>query len=275
MDGNTLVVGGWSDDYYYGAAWIFTRDHENNWSQQSPKIIGTRGLGLSCTINAIGNVVMISGAGNILVYSRDSVGLWSLTGIIPNLYVNDITPLSLSADGKTALVGISNVTVVALVVEYNAQSNTWEKTALLETTSNLVQFSVALSSDGNTAVIGTPGFDNYGGAAWVFTRDVQSGSWSQIPQILIGNDISKVPYQGFSVSVSGNGDTVVFGGPEDGGGVGATWVFRKPTSAPVTNSPKHSKKTHKRISPTSQPTIHGETRAPVSKRGKKKKHRHG
>ena len=116
-----------------------------------------------------------------------------------------ISQVSLSADGKTALVGVSNVTVGASVLEYNTLSNSWERTALLQTDSSHISYSIALSSDGNTAVIGTPRLDDYGGAAWVFTREVTSGPWNQNAQVLTGNDASGVPYQGFSVSISGMG----------------------------------------------------------------------
>ena len=40
---------------------------------------------------------------------------------------------------------------------------------VLLTGSTQLGYSVALSSDSNTAVLGTPGFAGYTGAAWVFT----------------------------------------------------------------------------------------------------------
>ena len=274
LDGNTLVVGGWTDDYYYGGAWIFVRDAENNWSQQSPQLSIYReflAFGTSCALSANGDIAIISASsrdftGTAVVFTRNSQGIWSLVEYIPNEDNLSLNQVSLSADGKTALIGtVTDTNVTARVLEYNTLSNSWETTAQLQTNdSSRGPYSVALSSDGNTAVIGTPGLNDFTGAAWVFTRDATSGLWSQNAQVLTGNDASPTSYQGFSVSISGNGDTIVFGGPNDSGGVGATWVFRKATSAPtssphtaapVTNShhhrPKHSKKNHKRLAPTS------------------------
>ena len=64
---------------------------------------------------------------------------------------------------------------------------------------------MALSADGDTALIGGPAADEEDGAAWVFTR---SGStWTQ-QQKLTGAE-----HFGFSVALSGDGDTALVGGP--------------------------------------------------------------
>jgi hypothetical protein len=86
---------------------------------------------------------------------------------------------------------------------------------------------VALSGDGNTAVVG--GFNdnneanggNGAGAAWVFERS--HGVWSQQAK-LVGTGFVGAPMQGYSVSISDDGNTVIVGGPEDGS-AGAAWVF--------------------------------------------------
>ena len=245
LDGNTLLVGSWTDDDYFGAAWIFFRDQNNNWIQQSSKLTILQTyvhFGTSCALSANGDKAMIAASthgklGIIAVFTRNSQGIWSFLEYIPNTEPLTMNQVSLSADGKTALIGISNITVGASVLEYNAQNNVWQQTALLQTDSKQNVSSVILSSDGNTAVVGTPGLDDYVGAAWVFTRNAISGMWNQNAQILIGNEAIGKSYQGFSVSISGNGDTVIFGGPNDLGGIGATRVFRKHTLAPVTDSP--------------------------------------
>jgi hypothetical protein len=68
------------------------------------------------------------------------------------------------------------------------------------------------------------------GAAWVFTRT--GGVWSQEAK-LVGTDATG-PFgaeQGQSVSLSGDGNTAIAGGPGDNGGAGAAWVFAKPVFA--------------------------------------------
>jgi uncharacterized protein (TIGR03437 family) len=92
--------------------------------------------------------------------------------------------------------------------------------------------SVALSADGNTAIVGGPN-DNgntstgFPGAAWVFTR---SGNvWTQQGSKLFGTGAIGNASQGTSVALSGDGKTAIVGGPVDNGayptGVGAAWVF--------------------------------------------------
>ena len=89
--------------------------------------------------------------------------------------------------------------------------------------------SVALDSDGNTALV-TGGGDNHAhGAAWVFTR---SGStWTQQGEKLTGSGevISPIagPFFGSSAALSSDGDTALIGGRSDNNGNGAAWVFTR------------------------------------------------
>ena len=86
-------------------------------------------------------------------------------------------------------------------------------------------FSVSLSGDGNTAVVGGPDDDNLVGAAWVFTRSGRV--WSQQGPKLVGSDALGPPRQGDSVSLSADGDTAIVGGPGDNGFIGAAWVYTR------------------------------------------------
>ena len=69
---------------------------------------------------------------------------------------------------------------------------------------------MALSADGNTALVGGP-YDNGGtGAAWVFTR---SGStWTQQGPKLVGTGAVGTAEQGWSVALSADGNTALIGG---------------------------------------------------------------
>ena len=85
--------------------------------------------------------------------------------------------------------------------------------------------SVALSGDGNTALVGGP-FDNGdAGAVWVFTRS--GTTWSQQGSKLVGTGAAGPANQGYSVALSGDGNTALVGGYYDNGGVGAVWVFTR------------------------------------------------
>ena len=76
-------------------------------------------------------------------------------------------------------------------------------------------WSVSLSADGNTAIVGGP-WDG-GGAAWVWTRS--GGVWSQQGTKLVGSGS-----QGESVSLSADGNTAIVGGTGNGGGAARVWT---------------------------------------------------
>jgi uncharacterized protein (TIGR03437 family) len=85
--------------------------------------------------------------------------------------------------------------------------------------------SVALSADGNTAIVG--GFnDNSGvGAIWVYTRT--SGVWSQQGGKLVGTGAVGNAHQGGSVALSGDGNTAIVGGVADNFYAGGAWVYTR------------------------------------------------
>ena len=85
--------------------------------------------------------------------------------------------------------------------------------------------SVALSADGNTAIVGGSGDNSLAGAAWVFTRT--SGVWSQQGSKLVGTGAVGNAGQGYSVALSADGNTAIVGGPDDDSRAGASWVFTR------------------------------------------------
>jgi hypothetical protein len=86
-------------------------------------------------------------------------------------------------------------------------------------------FSVALSADGSTALIGGPFDGGNKGAAWVFTRS--GAAWNQQDGKLTGSGESGDGFFGFGVALSADGSTALIGGPFDGGNKGAAWVFNR------------------------------------------------
>jgi hypothetical protein len=85
--------------------------------------------------------------------------------------------------------------------------------------------SVALSADGNTAVIGGPGDSSGAGATWIFTR---SGStWSQQGLKLVGTGSVQPSTQGAKVALSADGNTLIMGGYTDNSSAGAAWIFSR------------------------------------------------
>ena len=95
--------------------------------------------------------------------------------------------------------------------------------AIIGTFSAEQGYSVSLSADGNTAIVGGNRDNNSIGAAWVYTR---SGVvWSQQGPKLVGTDAVGPAQQGVSVSLSGDGNTAIVGGPGDNDFAGAAWVY--------------------------------------------------
>src|SRR5262245_30381392 len=92
--------------------------------------------------------------------------------------------------------------------------------------------SVALSANGNTAIVGGA-LDNaaagavFGtGAAWVYTRS--GGVWTQQGGKLVGTGAAGiVARQGSAVAMSAGGNTAIAGGIGDDAETGAAWVFTR------------------------------------------------
>ena len=243
-DGNTAIVGGNSDNSYAGAAWVFTRI-DGVWSQQGDKLIGAGATGAaeqgySVALSADGNTAIVggfddnSGAGAAWVWTR-SGGVWVEQG--PKLVGSGAVgsaeqgySVALSSDGNTALVGgyQDNSSAGAAWV-YTRSGNVWTQqgsklVGIGAIGAALQAYSVALSSDGNTAILGGAADNSSAGAAWVYTR---SGStWTQQSK-LVGTGVVGAAEQGYSVALSADGNTAIMGGYGDNSAVGAAWVFTR------------------------------------------------
>ena len=86
-------------------------------------------------------------------------------------------------------------------------------------------WSVALSADGSTAIVGGIVDKKLTGAAWIFTRN--SDTWSQQGNKLVGTGVVGQAGQGVSVALSADGRTAMVGGPYDDSYTGAAWVFNR------------------------------------------------
>ena len=155
--------------------------------------------------------------------------------------------IALSADGTTALVGApADNGVAGAAWVFTRVGSTWtqqgpkltvneatnaEEDELCVAEANECGFgrSVALSADGNTALVGAPRTNEAQGAAWVFIR---SGStWSQFGAKLIGGaEATSRGSFGRSVALSGDGATALVGAPRDRAGHGAAWAFARSAS---------------------------------------------
>lgn len=189
-DGNTAVVGATRDNGSIGAAWVFVRNG-TVWSQQGAKLVGSGATGTTVyqggavAISADGNTVVVGGYGDnnyqgaVWVFTRNRT-TWSqqgakLVGTGASGFCWKGTSVAISADGNTILVGGPyDNTYAGAVWVFVRNAGVWtqqgNKLVGSQGVSGFQGASVALSADGNTALVGGSG-DNGGiGAAWVFTR---------------------------------------------------------------------------------------------------------
>jgi antibiotic biosynthesis monooxygenase (ABM) superfamily enzyme len=86
-------------------------------------------------------------------------------------------------------------------------------------------WSVALSADGNNAIVGGVVDNRLTGAAWIFTRN--GDIWAQQGSKLVGTGTVGQGGQGFSVALSADGTTAIVGGPYDSSNIGAAWIYSR------------------------------------------------
>jgi uncharacterized protein (TIGR03437 family) len=256
-DGNTAIVGGYPDNNFIGAAWVWTRSG-TVWKEQA-KLVSTdvggqfSGQGSDVALSADGNTALVgawfdnSNAGAAFVYTRNASGVWTQQG--PKLVGSGAQgsaqqgwSVALSADGNTALVhggADNNYTGAAWIWTrsngvWTQQGNKLVGTGFAGQPQQLDQGAGgSLSADGNTAALGAVDDGSGTGAVWIFKRS-STGAWTQSGQKLVGSGPSGFALQGYSVALSADGSTLVEGGPADAGKTGAVWAFAPGPSLTIT-----------------------------------------
>jgi len=245
QDGSTAIVGGPYDNYGAGpgAVWVYTRTN-GVWSQQGNKLVPAGvalpgGAGWSVALSGDGNTAIVGSPfdnsqqfrGSALIFTRSN-GVWAqqqqLTGAAASAGADQGFSVAMSTDGKTALVGGSgDSSGFGAAWVFTLANGVWTEQQKLfgsDATGYAQQgSSVALSGDGNTAIIGGPldnaQGNNAAGAAWIFKRT--NGVWSQQGSKLVGT-AAGLASQGYSVAINSNGSTAIVGGPTGNDGA---WVF--------------------------------------------------
>jgi len=199
-NGSTALIGGSADNAHRGAAWVFTRSGET-WTQEGEKLTGGTG----------GASEEEQGEG----YFGHSVAL--------------------SGAGTTALIGASgDASYAGAAWVFVKGATAWERQLKLvggseEVGEGRFGYSVALSGDGNTALIGARSDNADKGAAWVFTN-AEPGWVEQHPKLTVGTAEGEKGQFGYSVALSRDGHTALIGAPKDGHAgnldVGSAWLFR-------------------------------------------------
>jgi hypothetical protein len=187
-DGSTAVVGAPHDADGIGAAWLFTR-HGGEWARgaelTAASPVGEAHFGGSVAISAAADTVLVGGPGD--------------DGFVGKAWV------------------------------FARHEEEWSEQATLggaPAAAGQGHFGrdVALSAQGDTALVGAPGDRGGAGGAFVFTRS--AGHWGQQGPELSGSDESGEGGFGFSDALSADGSTALIGGPQDkGSSAGAAWEF--------------------------------------------------
>ena len=200
-DGTTALIGADGVNGYRGAAYIFHVPSEGSWSSSSSP-----------------TATLTDGSG-----ARDFFGLSA----------------TLSADGTTALIGTpyqqGNVGAGAAYVFHTSSESSWSSsstpTATLTNSSGVshdwLGYSVALSSDGTTALAGAPGLNGGQGGAYLFHASAE-GSWSSSPTptaTLTNSSGGSEDALGVAVALSADGTTALLGAPHGSNRKGAAYLF--------------------------------------------------
>lgn len=245
-DGNTLLISAYNG-FPAGPAYLYTRSN-TVWTRQALLTPSDENISYGSSnvaLSADGNTAIITGmkagspAGSAWVFTRTG-STWTQIGTItaPGGAVNfDTINLSLSADGNTLLLARHNANDFAGIVEaFSRNGNSWTSQGILTGTGAKGHAgqgnALALSADGNMAVIGGDGAN---GAAWIFKRN--NNIWAQQ-----GNKLSPKPIESFpldtnnyssfgqAVGITADGSTVLVACGSDvtvGNSSSSTWVYKQ------------------------------------------------
>ena len=260
-DGATALVGGSGVNMLQGAAYVFHVAAAGSWvTSSTPTATLTNGggaavdiLGFSVALSADGATALVgafgvnSVQGAAYVFHVADAGSWATSSTPTAILTNGAGALgdqfgiggAISADGATALVGAISVNSRrgAVYVFHVATAGSWVTSSTPTATltngggapNDVLGFSMALSTDGATALVGASGASSVQGAAYVF-HVATAGSWvtSSTPTAtrsnasaggVAGDDV------GVSVALSADGSTALIGADAVNNARGASYVF--------------------------------------------------
>ena len=241
IDGDTVVVGAYGDENNTGAAYIYTRNNNDEWTEQKLKPSDAQQYdyfggsvaidGDTLVVGAIGDDNNGTNSGAAYIYTRDGEGTWTDQPDVlkaSDAEQNDLFGYSVAIDGDTVVVGAPDIyntennTGAAYIYTRNGEG-TWSHSAKLEANNaeqnDFLGYSVAIDSD--TVVVGAYGDDNDTGAAYIFTRD-NGDTWTKRDE-LRASDAQQYDQLGYSVAI--DCDTVVVGAYGDDNNSGAVYMF--------------------------------------------------
>jgi hypothetical protein len=239
ISGNTAIVGAFGARGEQGAAYIFEQvdSSANDWHQvarlapSGPGIV--HGFGSSVAISGDTAVVGaplepfdgVTAPGAAYVFRRDQNGpnAW---GEVARLTVSDGPPIHflgqavgisgdtvvVAADGRPATGALDPALpgggAVYVFARDEGGPDAWGQIAKLNGDDErlLDQFARSVAISGETVIVGAPGCcgtNNGNGAAYVFQREAETGTWRQIAKLQPANQVTSETF-GNKVAISGN-----------------------------------------------------------------------
>lgn len=250
-DGNTVIIGAYGDDSAKGSAyWLRTFNNGINWTEH--KITDSDGV----ANDYFGNSVAMSSDGNTVIvgaYGADSLkgsAYWlRTTNNGTNWETNEIIAsdgvasdffgcsVAMSDDGNTVIIGAygdnepTDDEGSAYWLRTFDNGITWttnKLTASDENTDDRFGYSVSMSADGNTVIVGAYWDDDNGtmsgSAYWLRTADDSGTNWTT--NKIIAYDGTGSDYFGYYVSMSDDGNTVIIGAYGDVTSKGSVYRLR-------------------------------------------------
>lgn len=238
LDGDTTLIGAPGDDDYRGSVYVFT--HIGSSWVQMQKLLASDGIAgdnFGCSISLEGDTAFVGASGDD--DSKGSAYVFTRSGTIwmqqQKLIATDgvagdcFSANAVSLDGNTALIGAcyDNVSgeFSGSAYVFTRTDTTWTQQAKLIASDGAANglFGCSVSLDGDIALIGAYGDEEYNGSVYVFTRT--ESTWIEL-QKLTASDGEAYDMFGYSVSLSG--DTAVISAHCDdyaGIGSGSAYVF--------------------------------------------------
>ena len=259
MDGDTVVVSARGEDYFEGAAYVFTKPTSGEWADatETAKLTasdGTSGDNFGSSVAVDGDTVVVgarqdddngSSSGSSYVFTKPANG-WADATETAKLTASDGAAFdnfgrSAAVDGDTVVVGAfgddDNGSLSGSAYVFTKPNTGWAdatETAKLTASDGAADdyFGISIAVDGGTVVAGAFWDDDNGdesGSAYVFTEP--NSGWADATETakLTASDGATFDYLGFSVAVDGG--TVVVGArrdDDDGENSGSVYLFTKP-----------------------------------------------
>jgi hypothetical protein len=240
-DGNTAVVGAYGVDDFKGCVYIYVKIN-SDWEEKA-KLMASDGkpcdaFGVSVSISGDGKTAVVSSRkynnnkGSIYIFT-ESNSVWTQQA---KLLANDATTdsyfgqsVSISADGNTIIAGAyGDDCAIGSAYIFIRSGSSWNQQAKLTagdmSTGSYFGYSVAISCNGDTVAIGSYNDYTAKGSVYIFTRsDVV---WSQQAKLHADSLVEDADF-GVSVSISGDGNTLVAGAYRDNDFKGCVYVFSR------------------------------------------------